>query len=128
VAAAPLGAARTLRASAGHQPHLGDGNGGDRRRTEAGPLLSAVPGDHAECTAVDPSMEAAELDRVGVADPAASVGDRGVSGTQRRRLLGAAGTASHGQLHLVLHLACDLQRAPDDGRDHLSSEALLALC
>jgi hypothetical protein len=29
VAAAPLGAARTLRASAGHQPHLGDGNGGD---------------------------------------------------------------------------------------------------
>ena len=73
----------------------------------------------AECTAVDPAVAAAHLDRVCLSDPEASVGDRGVSGAQRRRLLWAPGVASDGEFHLVLHRACHLQRASDDGRDHL---------
>ena len=80
MAAAPVGAARPLWASTGDQAHVGEGDRGERRRTEAGSLLSAVSGDPAERTAVDPSVAAA-LDRVGVSDPDAALGDRGVSGT-----------------------------------------------
>src|SRR6266849_1845829 len=43
-------------------------------------------------------------------------------------LLWASGLASDGELCLILHVACDLQRVSDHGGNHLESEALLAPC
>ena len=73
MAAAPWGAARTLWASTGHQSPVWEGDRGERRRTAAGALLSAVSGEPAERTAVEPSVAAAEWDRVGVSDPEAAL-------------------------------------------------------
>ena len=85
-------------------------------------------GDRTERPTVDPQVATAPWDCVRVSDPEASVGDRGVSGTQRRRLLWPSGVAFDGMFRVVLHLTGDLQGAVDDGGDHLQSEALLALC
>ena len=74
VASAPLGATCPLRAAAGHQPYLWPSDHSDRRRTEPGSLLSPVPGDGAERTAIDPSVAAAQLDRVCVSDTETFVG------------------------------------------------------
>ena len=123
-----MGTMGTLRAVAGEEPHLWRGNRGDRGGTQAGALLLAGLGDDAEWPAADASVAAAPLDRVGLAGAEASVGDGVVSSAQRRCLLGAPGVTSDREFRLVLHVARSLQRAPDDGRDHLSSEALLAFC
>ena len=119
MAAASLGAARPLRAAAGSQPHLWESDGSHRGRTGPRSLLSAVSGDDAECPAIDPQVAAPHLDRVCLSDPQASVGDRGLSEAQRRRLLWASGLASDGELHCVLPFTCDLQRASDHGGDYL---------
>ena len=73
-------------------------------------------------------MAPPQLDRVCLSDTEASVGDRVVSSAQRRCLLWALRVTSDGEFRAVLHVACDLQKAPDDGGDHLQSQALLALC
>src|SRR6266446_1781687 len=73
-------------------------------------------------------MEAAPLDRTLFSDLEALVGDRRLSGAQRRGVLWPSGLAPDGMLCVVLHLAGHLQRADDHGGDHLQSEALLALC
>ena len=58
----------------------------------------------------------------------ALVGDGSLSGAQRGCVLRPSGLAPDGMLGVVLHFAGHLQRADDDGGDHLQSEALLALC
>ena len=68
------------------------------------------------------------VDRVLFSDFEALVGDRGLSGAQRRGVLRPLGHTLDGLLRVVLRLTGHLQRAHDDGRDHFQSEALLALC
>ncbi len=75
MAAAPLGATRPLCTSASHQSSLGEGDRGGRRRTGTRALLSAVSGDGAERTTVDPAVAAAHVDRVCLSDAEASAGD-----------------------------------------------------
>jgi hypothetical protein len=58
----------------------------------------------------------------------ASLGHRGLSGAQRRRLLWPLGAALDRVFCVVLHLTCDLQGARDHGGDHFQFEALLAFC
>ena len=84
--------------------------------------------DRAERPTVEPQVATAQLDRVRVSDPEASVGYRVLSGAQRRRLLWPPGVAFDGVFRVVLHFACDLQGASDHGGDYLQSEALLAVC
>ena len=85
-----LGAAGALSPSEGGEPHLWSRDSGGRRRTGARSLLSHVPVDVAQCPAVDPAVAAAQLDRVCLPDPEAPVGNRGVPGAQRRRVLWAS--------------------------------------
>src|SRR5712691_351287 len=53
-------------------------------------------GDRAERPTVDPTVATASLDCVRITDPEASVGHRGLSGAQRRRLLWPPGVAFDG--------------------------------
>src|SRR6266699_6229075 len=97
-----------LRAVACHESHLWGGDRGDSGRTQTGSLLCAVFGDPVERSAADPPVAAAPLDRVCLSDVEASVGDRGVSGAQRRRLLWTPGVTFDGEFRVVLHVAYHL--------------------
>jgi NAD(P)-dependent dehydrogenase (short-subunit alcohol dehydrogenase family) len=59
LAGSSLGGPGALCPSAGDQPYLWGRDGGDRRRTEAGSLLSVVFRDHTDGTAADPTVAAA---------------------------------------------------------------------
>src|SRR6266581_8340689 len=108
LAGAPVGAACALRAAACHESHLWGGDRGESGRTQTGSLLCAVFGDPVERSAADPPVAAAPLDRVCLSDVEASVGDRGVSGAQRRRLLWTPGVPFDGECRVVLHVAYHL--------------------
>ena len=57
-----------------------------------------------------------------------SAGNRRLSGAQRGCVLWSCGLTPHGVLCIVVYLTGDVQRAAHDGRDHLQSQTLLALC
>ena len=76
-----------------------------------------------ECDRLQTQMDCALL-----ADLEARAGDRSLSGAKRGGVLRSPGLTPHGVIGVVLHLTRDLQRTDDDGRNHLQSEALLALC
>ena len=123
-----MGGWGALGAPAGDEPDLWGGDARHHGRTEAGAFVPAVSVDVAECAAVDSALAASHLDRVWLSDPEAPVGHRGLPGAQRRGLLWARGVTADGMLCPVLHHAGCRQRAHDDGRDRLESEALLAFC
>src|SRR4029453_14391828 len=74
------------------------------------------------------SMEASLVDRVLFSHLEAPAGDRGLSGAERGCLLRPSGLTPDGVFCLDVHLTGGMQRAAHNGRDHLQSEALLALC
>src|SRR2546428_599250 len=73
-------------------------------------------------------VDASQLGGAPFSDLEALVGDRRLSGAQRRGVLWPLGAAPDGGLCVVLQLPGDLQRAADDGGDYLQSKTLLALC
>jgi hypothetical protein len=78
-----------------------------------------VAGDIAERAVADAPVATAPLERLCLADAAASRRDRGLSGAQRSRLLGAFGVAADGKFRFVLPLAWDLHRTRHAGGDRV---------
>src|SRR5215470_2964200 len=87
-----------------------------------------MPRNRYQRATAHPRLEAAVLDRVLFSDLEAPAGDKGLSGAERRCLLRPLGLAPDGVFCLDVYLTGGMQRATDDGRDHLQSQTLLALC
>ncbi len=124
----PADTGSAIRAAAGHQSHLWGSDYHHCQGARCRSVLRDVSGDCHQFAAAHTGLEASQLDRVLLSDLEALVGDRGLSGAQRGCLLRPLGLTPDGLFCVVLHLAGHLQRAADDGGDHLQSEALLALC
>src|SRR5262249_10739868 len=128
VAVERAGAWGTLCAVAGDQsdvwcrdPHRG-------QCTQGGAVLRDVSRHGHQWATAHPGVEAAVIGPVLVLHLEALAGHRGLSGAERGCVLRPSSLTPDGVLGVVLHLPRGVQRAADDGGDHLQSEALLALC
>ena len=82
-------------------------------------MLRDVSRNRSQCAPAHTGVEASLVDRALFSDLEALVGDRRLSGAQRRGVLRPLGTAPDGLFCVVLHFSGGVQRAADDGGDHL---------
>src|SRR5207244_10750434 len=109
-----------LCAAAGHEPDVWRGDTHRGRYAWRKAILPDVSRHGHQWATTHTGMEAASLDRVLFSDFEALAGDGSLSSAERGCLLRPSGHTPDGVFGIVVHLTGGVQRAADDGGDHLA--------